>query len=115
MTRWLLPLCLSIAQAGSVTAGDARSPFRQKGAAAGWVVRETSLGPAGDRLVASPDRRHVARVVRRGDKEVVLRDRTESPEYESLKSVSTSLLFSPDSRRLAYVAKREGSWRLVKE
>lgn len=122
ITRCLIALCLSVAQAGSGAAGDATPAFRQKDAATGWAVRETSLGPAGDMLAVSPDRRHVARVVRRGDKEVVLRDRTESPEYESVRGVGSPndpyfmkppLLFSPDSRRLAYVAKRNGNWRLV--
>lgn len=78
-----------------------------------WIVRETSLGPLGDDVVVSANRRHVARVVRRGDKRVVLCDRTESPEYQEVKGLEAGALqFSPDNR-LAYVATRKGGSKLV--
>jgi hypothetical protein len=119
MIRYLLSICLSAAQTASVAAGGEASRPEPKVALTDWTIQEASLGPAGDRVVVSVDRRHVARVVRRGHKEVVLRDRAESPAYDSvmwpqpLAAIPSTAVFSPDGGRLAYLVRREGRWRVV--
>ena len=109
MVRSLVPICtVAMLVAAMSAARNALPVAGRPGGTGRWVVRETSLGPAGAKLVeSSPDRRHIARVVTRGTQERVLLDRTEGPPCDSIKR----LLFSPDSRRLAYLAKREGTWR----
>lgn len=58
-------------------------------------------------LRISPDGKKIAGVCSRGnDKQVVFINGEESPEYESV--VLDSIHFSPDSKRVAYGAKRDG-------
>lgn len=73
------------------------------------VLRETSLGPSGDSLVVSRDRRHVARLIKRNGQKVVLVDGKESPADGGVQFAA----FDPESRRFAFVTKRDGRSRLV--
>jgi hypothetical protein len=89
------------------------------------VTREVSLGRwhAGETihsLTASPDLRHIAYAVKKGNAEYVALDGVPGKRYSSIPYAllseygPTSLItFSPDSRRLAYVAKRGAKFLVV--
>jgi hypothetical protein len=53
-------------------------------------------------LVVSPDNKHVAHVVERAGKFFVVLDGAQQKEYDWI--AQETPLFSPDSRRMAYVA-----------
>ena len=57
----------------------------------------------------SPDRRHLATVVMRKEKSIMLLDGAEGKAYEELDRP----VFSPDSKRLAYKAKAARQWAAV--
>jgi len=58
----------------------------------------------------SPDGRRLAYAAKRGQKQLMVVDGVEGPEYAS---VETPQAWSPDSRRLAYVARQEDFQRCV--
>ena len=62
-------------------------------------------------LRISPDGKHFAVVIVRGDKWTVYVDGVESPEYDAV--TEDSIHFSPDSKRVAYGAMREGKGIVV--
>ncbi len=57
-------------------------------------------------LAVSPDKRHVAHVVERAGRFFVVLDGVEQKEYDWIAEATP--LFSPDSRRMAYIAMRHG-------
>jgi hypothetical protein len=67
-----------------------------------FSLSERNLG-----LTVSPDRRHVAVWMRRGEREFVILDGVEGQPYD-VRGDPWRLEFSPDSNRLAYVASKGG-------
>jgi hypothetical protein len=62
-------------------------------------------------IAVSPDYRHLAFVVKRGDKYAVVYDGTVGKEYDEIKI--NEPIFSPDSKRLAYIARSGNEWFAV--
>ena len=90
-TRWITSRSLA---AATLTAGMALAGALMAGppsrVTAKLIVKETSLGkiPPGmavKELVVSPDRRHVALVVKRGERERVVVDGVEGKGYKYIK------------------------------
>src|SRR5947209_5109493 len=111
-------------------ASMARSQSRLPGPAvnaAGFHVREESLGRMDPTLIAgsfvtSEDRQHAAYGLKRGAKAVVVLDGVPGREYDVIDAASKpnemgqreSLLhFSPNGRRMAYLARRGDRWFTV--
>lgn len=126
-TGWLLALGLACG-AGLLGLWLSRPSRADEAPAIGLLTREVSLGKPGPGMVAkkvvvSSDSRHVAYVVGRGDKGVrrpnnmpivgpdvkVVADGVEGKEYKQI----SDLVFSPDSRHMAYLAERGGKWFAV--
>jgi Tol biopolymer transport system component len=59
----------------------------------------------------SPDRRHVAQVVKVGEKLAIAVDSKIGQSFDDIEG--KSLIFSPDSKRLAYAAENDGKWTVV--
>ncbi len=59
----------------------------------------------------SKDGCHVAIATKRGDKQIVVVDGQEGPEYDMIFQVGP--IFSPDGKRLAYAAKKGQKWLVV--
>lgn len=100
---------ISVAMAGSVRAGE---PSRTKNPS----VQEEALGTVPNGLKAStlqisPDGKHFAGVMVHGDKWTVYVDGIESFEYDAV--TENSIHFSPDSKRVAYGAMRDGKGLVV--
>ena len=57
----------------------------------------------------SPDSNHLAYVVKKADKWLVIRDGIEGTPYDKV----TEPIFSPDSRRMLYMAYKNNKWRMV--
>ena len=79
-------------------------------------ISEVPLGPLPkevkvDDVVISPDQMHVAFVMKRGGKSLVLVDGKERKAYDNIEK--RQRFFSPDSRRIAYVARRGGEEFMV--
>src|SRR5579872_5677717 len=86
-----------------ITASDARSQTAKE-----FVLGELRNGADLSTLVVAPDGQHVAYRVRSGFKQAIVLDNTEGRYYNSI--AKDSIRFSPDSRRLAYVARYPGGF-----
>ena len=81
------------------------------------LTREVSLGKLApgaivQTLATSPDRRHLAYLLERGDKCLVVVDGVEGKEYDCAGFGYFKNVFSPDSKRVAYCA-QSGAEELV--
>jgi dipeptidyl aminopeptidase/acylaminoacyl peptidase len=80
----------------------------------GYVVEETFLGPLDGKMLSpafSPDGHHFAYATQGDSKEWVVKDGQAGAEYDAI--LQGSLIFGPDSKRLAYAAKKGPKWLVV--
>jgi len=107
--KWMV-VC-AVAMLGLVAPAWAQPTSVQTGP---YTVHETHLGQMdAERLspIASRDRRHLAYVTHRSQKQCVVVDGKADTEYDLIQE--GSLIFSPDGHRVAYAARNGQTWFAV--